>query len=96
MIATRTAKAFPLGQVVATRGALAAVHEAGQSPMLFIVRHADGDWGEVNGADWAMNDDALESEGRLLSAYRTTLGVRVWVITEADRSVTTLLLPDEY
>lgn len=96
MIATRTTNSFPLGQVVATRGALAAIREAGQSPTLFVLRHAGGDWGEVSGDDWAMNDEAVENGDRLLSAYRTATGARVWLITEADRSVTTILLPDEY
>jgi hypothetical protein len=96
VIRVRSPVAFPLGQVVATRSALAAIREAGQSPTLFVLRHAGGDWGDVCGDDWAMNDEALESEGRLHSSYRTTLGARVWVITETDRSITTILLPDEY
>ena len=96
MIAPRTVKPFGLGQLLATPGALAAIEQAGQAPAAFIKRHAAGDWGEVCGDDWALNDEALESGGRLLSAYRTSLGVRLWVITESDFSATTILLPDEY
>ncbi len=87
---------FPLGQLVATPGALAALEEAGQSANEFLRRHASGDWGEVCTEDASLNNQALKHGGRLLSAYRTRHGVRLWVITEADRSVTTLLLPDEY
>jgi hypothetical protein len=96
MIALRTIKPFPLGEVVATRGALAALEAAGQSPIEFLVRHLRGDWGEVCPEDWQANDEAVEAGDRLLSAYRTSLGERLWIITEWDRSVTTLLLPDEY
>lgn len=96
MIAPLKPKAFPLGQVVATRGALAALEAAGQSPLEFLSRHLRGDWGEVSGDDWALNDEALESGDRILSAYRTSKGTRIWIITESDRSATTFLLPDEY
>lgn len=96
MIAPRTIRHFPLGQVVATRGALAVLASAGQSPLTFLIRHAAGDWGEVDSSDWALNDESLEDGGRLHSAYRTSLGARIWIITEADRSVTTFLLPGEY
>ena len=96
MIAPRTVKPFGLGRLLATPGALAAIGRAGQAPATFIGRHAAGDWGEVCGDDWALNDDAVEKGGRLLSAYRTSLGERIWVITESDLSATTLLLPDEY
>ena len=96
MIAPVKAKPFDLGEIVATRGALAALEAAGQPPLLFILRHLLGDWGEVCAADRALNDEALDKGDRLLSAYRTAKGERIWVITEWDRSVTTLLLPDEY
>lgn len=96
MIAAARPKAFPFGQVVATRGAIAALEAAGQSPLEFLVRHLRGDWGEVCGDDWALNDEAVENGDRLLSAYRTAKGERLWIITERDRSVTTFLLPDEY
>jgi len=87
---------FPLGEIVATPGALSVLEKSGQPPLLFLIRHAIGDWGEVCNEDWMANDEGLANGGRLLSAYKTTLGERIWVITEWDRSVTTLLLPDEY
>lgn len=96
MIAPRTSIPFGLGQLLATPGALAAIGRAGQAPAAFINRHAAGDWGEACGGDRALNDEALGSGGRLHSSYRTSLGERIWVITESDRSATTLLLPDEY
>ena len=93
---TRKPVSFRLGQLVATPGALAALSEAGQSPLEFLSRHQQGDWGEVGKEDWDANDAALLEGTRLLSAYRTSKGVRIWIITEWDRSVTTILLPDEY
>lgn len=87
---------FSLGQLAATPGALAAMQESGQAPDFFLERHRAGDWGEVGAEDWQLNDQALIDGDRLLSAYRTLRGVKLWVITEADRSVTTILLPDEY
>lgn len=87
---------FPLGQVVATPGALQALEEAGQRPEAFLNRHIVGDWGELDDFDRRQNDRAVHQGLRLLSAYRTMRGVRLWVITEWDRSVTTLLLPEEY
>ena len=89
-------KRFSLGEIVATPGALSVLEKSGQPPLLFLIRHVRGDWGEVGKEDWMANDEGMENGGRLLSAYRTTLGERIWVITEGDRSVTTLLLPDEY
>ena len=94
--ATRTIKPFALGQLVATPGAIAAMREAGQSPVVFLRRHIRGDWGDVCKEDWRLNDEAVENGTRLLSAYETFHGVKLWVITEADRSSTCLLLPDEY
>ena len=87
---------FPLGQTTATPGALEAMKESGQTPEFFLARHAAGDWGDVDGEDQRLNDEALVHGDRLLSVYRTLKGVRLYVITEADRSVTTFLLPDEY
>jgi hypothetical protein len=92
---------FPLGQVVATPGALEALAEAGQAPDFFLAKHASGDWGEVGDSDKRLNDDALVNGERLLSAYRTLKGVRIWIITEAtdddgNRACTTLLTPQEY
>jgi hypothetical protein len=87
---------FPLSRTAATPGAMQALAESGQSPDFFLSRHQAGDWGEVGTEDGRLNDEALIQGGRVLSAYRTLRGVRLWVITEADRSVTTILLPDEY
>ncbi len=87
---------FPLGQVVATPGALEFLATAGQTPDEFLRLHVVGNWGEVDDEDKQANDDALKSGARLLSAYRTLKGERLWVITEADRSSTCLLLPSEY
>jgi len=87
---------FRLGQLVATPGALKAIAEAGQEPLEFLARHQAGDWGEVSAEDQAENEYSLAHGLRLLSAYRTAKGVKLWVITEADRSVTTILLPEEY
>lgn len=87
---------FDLGQLVATPGALAALEKTGQSAMDFLSRHVRGDWGDLPKEDKDENQTGLEKGFRLLSSYRTTSGDKIWVITEADRSVTTLLLPDEY
>jgi len=96
MIAPRIVKPFSLGQLVATPGALSTIERAGQSPNVFIDRHLANDWGEVCPDDWNLNDQALDDGDRLLSSYRTSKGERIWVISESDRSVTTILLPDEY
>jgi len=87
---------FRLGQLYATPGALDALKQSGQSVLGFLSRHLRGDWGEVCKEDWELNDQALVEGTRLLSAYKTSKNDRLWVITEADRSATTLLLPDEY
>lgn len=96
MIARRPKRRFALGQMLATPGALEALEQAGQSPAAFVARHADCDWGVVDEEDARLNDEALIHGARILSAYRTALGVKVWIITEADRSATTILLPSEY
>jgi hypothetical protein len=87
---------FALGQIVAPPGALEAIADAGQTPEFFLDRHASGDWGEICDEDKQLNDEALVNGGRLLSAYRTLKNVRLWVISEADRSSTCILLPEEY
>jgi hypothetical protein len=93
---TPTRPLFPLGQLVATPGALAALTTAGQTPLEFVAQHVRGQWGELSDDDWKENNFALTRGLRLLSAYTLKSGERLWIITEADRSVTTLLLPDEY
>ncbi len=87
---------FTLGKLVATPGALAKLAEAGELPREFLVRHAAGDWGQVDAEDWRANDVAIAEGTRLLSAYRLASGVKIWIITEADRSSTCILLPEEY
>ena len=85
---------FPMGEVVATPGSLEAI------PIIEIdaglKRHRNGDWGEVCAEDKKANDVSLANGLRLLSAYRTAAGRVFWIITEADRSYTTVLLPEEY
>lgn len=87
---------FPLGQVVATPGALEALQDAGQEPAMFLRRHVAGDWGEVPPEDAQENELSVKRGFRILSAYTLNTSVKIWIITEADRSATTLLLPDEY
>jgi len=88
---------FGLGQLVATPGALAALEAANTSPAELLGRHLSGDWGTVDKDDWRANERALGEGTRLLSAYELPrTGEKVWVITEWDRSATTLLLPREY
>ena len=87
--------ALPLGRVVATPGALEALSDAGEHPLSYIARHAAGDWGDLCAFDLRENERSLRHGYRVLSSYAEGEG-RVWVITEADRSVTTILLPEEY
>ena len=87
---------FPLGQLLITRGAGQALEDAVQDPREFLARHQSGDWGEVPEEDKTENEFSVQHGFRILSAYRTANDVKIWVITEADRSATTLLLPEEY
>ncbi len=92
---------FSLGQTYATPGALEALQESGQSPKDFLSRHVRGDWGEVCDDDKMANDHSLVDGSRLLSAYKTLKGVKIWIITEAtddngQRAATTCILPSEY
>ncbi|HSX78285.1 MAG TPA: hypothetical protein VLQ80_06925 [Candidatus Saccharimonadia bacterium] len=87
---------FPLGRVVATPGALSALEKAEQLPAAFLDRHVNGDWGDVPDADKRENEVAVEQGFRILSVYTTNAGDRLWVLTEADRSATIILLPEEY
>ena len=86
---------FTLGHVVATPGALVALEKAGQRPGAFLARHVSGDWGDLPLEDIKENDFSLKHGFRLLSAYSTSAGDKLWVITEADRSSTCILLPEE-
>ena len=87
---------FPLGQVVATPGALNAISESAQTAGEFLTRHHCGDWGLVPPSDHAQNNENISQEGMLHSSYKTRNDTVIWVITEWDRSVTTILLPSEY
>ena len=87
---------FSLGQIVATPGVLQVMKETGSSASGFLVRHSLGDWGELCEEDRLANDEAIADDLRILSAYRLKDGTKIWIITEADRSVTTVLLPEEY
>ena len=93
--ATNTAR-FELGQTLITPGARDAIEEAGQAPHEFLLRHGAGDWGELSDDDRKENELSVEHGFRILSAYTTSKGQRVLVITEADRRATTILLSEEY
>lgn len=85
---------FPMGHIVATPGALQVATQI--EMQRFLYRHCHGDWGIVCPEDAEENEFALVNGYRLFSAYKTSAGDMIWVITEADRSYTTILLPDEY
>ncbi len=87
---------FPLGQVVATPGALKALTDAQTAPRELLLRHASGDWGEVPACDARENELSVREGFRVLSSYPLRTGAKVWIITERDRSATTILLPNEY
>jgi len=87
---------FALGAVVATPGALAALDQYAMDASTLLARHQGGDWGEVPAEDWRENDLSVANGFRVLSSYPLGADTRIWIITEADRSVTTLLLPEEY
>ena len=88
---------FPLGQIVATPGALEVLADLEVSPATLLSRHSQGDWGEVDGHDRRENERSVRNGWRILSAYSVgENGQKMWVITEADRSSTCLLLPTEY
>jgi len=87
---------FPAGQIVATPGALALLEQANKSPLEFLSRHFRGDWGDLCQDDKAENELSLKYGFRLVSSYQVMNTEKLWIITEADRSVTTLLLPAEY
>jgi hypothetical protein len=85
---------FPLGSIVATPNALAALPHP--DILGALQRHQAGDWGDLDEEDRAANNHALAGGSRLLSAYHSAAGVKFWIITEADRSATTILLPKDY
>ena len=85
---------FPLGQIVITPNALGKL--ASDEILNALDRHVQGDWGDLDKDDKAENDIALEKGFRLLSAYTGNDGIKFWIITEASRAVTTVLLPEDY
>jgi hypothetical protein len=87
---------FPLGQVFLTVGAREALAESGQMPNQFLSRHEKGDYGDICEDDRKENQLSLKEGFRILSSYKTTQGEKLWIITEADRSSTTCLLPSDY
>ena len=89
-------RGFELGRVVGTNGALAELEKAGEHFQTYLSRHARGDWGEVPPEDHEETEFSLRNELRIISGYTLGSGVRIWIITEADRSSTTILLPEEY
>jgi hypothetical protein len=85
---------FPLGRLVATPGALALLAGAGENPAVLLARHVSGDWGEVPPEDARENELSVREGFRIVSSYPIgSDGARVWLITEADRSSTCILLP---
>lgn len=86
---------FPLGRIVATPGALALAESHAVDLLPLLIRHRSGDWGDVCADDARANREALKTGARILSSYHTAAG-RLWIITEADRSATTILLSSEY
>ncbi|HEY8559461.1 MAG TPA: hypothetical protein VIL74_03580 [Pyrinomonadaceae bacterium] len=87
---------FPLGSIYLTRGASEAMDESNQEPFEFLERHQKGDWGVVCKEDSKENEFSVKNGFRILSAYKTNNDAKLWIITEADRSSTTILLPCEY
>ena len=85
---------FAFGRIVATPAALRAIPE--EEILRSLARHAQADWGDLDLADRAANERALARGGRLFSQYHSIRGVKFWIITEADRSATTVLLPEDY
>ena len=86
---------FPLGRLLMTDGVSRLVETGQVNPLALLCKHASGDWGDLCTGDRMQNDRSLKG-GRLLSVYKLSVHLTIWVITEWDRSVTTLLLPSEY
>jgi hypothetical protein len=87
---------FALGAIVATPGALDAFRRTADDYSALLDRHQTGDWGEIDPEDRGLNEEALKEGTRIFSVYRLSDGEKVWIITEADRSSTCILLPEEY
>jgi len=93
---TQNKALFPLGRTFLTIGAEEALEESNQQPQEFLALHQSGNWGDVCESDKKENEFSLANGFRLLSAYKTANGTKLWVISEANRSSTTILLPSEY
>lgn len=87
---------FSLGRIVATPGRIEALEKAGENAWTYLMRHCQGDYGDVDQEDWQANDEAVKDGGRILSAYTLKSGERIWIITEADRSSSCVMRPDDY
>ncbi len=87
---------FDLGNVVVTATLFVHCKENGYALILYLIRHAQGDWGDVCKEDWEANEDALKNGLRLLSSYKLPDEKKIWIITEWDRNATTLLFPEDY
>lgn len=94
--ATSGTRLLPLGQVLATLGAVELLSSLKLAPLRFLLRHMAGDWGDICEEDRQANAEALVHSARVMSVYTLGATQRLWIITEADRSTTTLLLPEEY
>ncbi|NKA33044.1 plasmid related protein [Ralstonia solanacearum] len=93
---TQSPPRLRLGQLLATPAAAAALSVAGVSVFKLLNRHACGDWGDLSEEDHQQNNLAAMTGQRVLSSYQLPTGLKVWIITEWDRSMTTVLLPDDY
>ena len=95
-MSTTTKPKFELGQLITTPGAMRALSRNGTSADQYVKRHQGGDWGDLDSYDVEANECAVTQDLTITSAYPLADGTRLWIITEADRSVTTILLPEEY
>ena len=96
-ITTQTSPLFSMGRLCATPGALALIQELGEPSMQSLIqRHLVGDWAEMAQEDQATNHYAIRCGARIFSSYALKTDAKVWIITESDRSLTTVLLPSEY
>ena len=87
---------FPSGRVIATPAALKIMSNDMELAAMLMVRHCAGDWGDIDNEDWSLNDRSVDRRGRLLSVYKLVGHGTVWLLTEADRSYTTYLVPSDY
>ncbi len=93
---SQSAVLFAPGQIVATPGALQLLEQNRIQPITLLSRHLTGDWGDIDTEDAKTNDEAVKHQNRILSSYPVGKDKKVWIITEWDRSVTTILLPEDY